>query len=360
MPDAGDIYGTFAEWKAQSAQPHFEAGSAWGTTAPRNFTMPRLALATSSKTAFPSSRVNGRLVYEVEKLPFKASKPVELLSAPGKTTNTVHKLHVDQVGDFGDWVEYSINVPEAGRYFMDVRYLQDGRPFNYLGYAQVKVNGAVQGDWWDQHGLTRQLMTHHVGPVQLKAGANRVRFDSVWRNGYLSGDYDITVDHIALSKTQALRPAATASAPAGLQFQLYAGGDWTRLPNFDTLKPEKSGATSNFDLAMAAGMEKFGVRFTGFIQVPRDGIYSFATLVNDGGNLYIGEQLVVDNDGVHDGEKNEPWQKRGNIALKAGKHPIRVDYFESGGKGFALDVLWAPQGKELRRIEPAALGTPSP
>jgi hypothetical protein len=268
---------------------------------------------------------------------------------------------VDQVGDYGDWVEYSINVPQAGRYFMDVRYLQDGRPFNYLGYAQVKINGAVQGDWWDQHGLTRQLMTHHVGPVQLKAGTNTVRFDSVWRNGYLSGDYDITVDRIELSKSLNLLPVA-AGAPAqnGLQYRLYAGGDWTRLPNFDAVQPLKTGTTSAFDLAMAAGMEKFGVRFTGFIEVPRDGIYTFATLVNDGANLYVGNRLVVDNDGVHDGEKNEPWQKRGNIALKAGKHPIRVDYFESGGKGHALQVLWAPAGEELRPIDPAVLAAVSP
>jgi hypothetical protein len=240
---------------------------------------------------------------------------------------------------------------------MDVRYLQDARPFNYLGYAQAKVNGAAQGDWWDQHGLSRQMMTHHVGPVSLKVGGNTVRIESVWRNGYGSGDYDITVDRIELSSTQALRPAVTNAAPqAGLNYQLYAGGDWTRLPDFDSMKAEDSGKANSFDLSMAEELEKFGLRFSGFIEVPRDGVYTFGTLVNDGANLYIGNQLVVDADGVHDGEKNEPWLKRGNIALKAGKHPIRVDYFESGGKGKALEVMWAAPGTELQPIAPVALG----
>jgi hypothetical protein len=40
-PDPKDTFGTLAEWKKQSTQPNFEAGSAWGQTAPRNYTPPR-------------------------------------------------------------------------------------------------------------------------------------------------------------------------------------------------------------------------------------------------------------------------------------------------------------------------------
>jgi hypothetical protein len=66
---------------------------------------------------------------------------------------------------------------------------------------------------------------------------------------------------------------------------------------------------------------------------------------------------VVDANGVHDGEKHEPWQKRGAIALKMGKHPIRVDFFNNNrGKGQALEVLWAPYGEALKPISNSALG----
>jgi hypothetical protein len=46
-------------------------------------------------------------------------------------------------------------------------------------------------------------------------------------------------------------------------------------------------------------------------------------------------------------KRNEPWQKRGNVALQKGRHAIRVDYFESGGKGRALEVLVGATGPEF-------------
>ncbi len=346
-PDPKDIFGTFDEWKKQSTQPNFETGSAWGQTAPRNFSPPALKLGKPGQNTRPQA-INGRLVYEVENLPFTSSKPVELVD------KSIHKLHVDQVGDYGDWLEYTLNVPQTGNYFVNVRYFQDSGPFNYLGYAQLKIDGTPQGDWWDQHGLSRQRMTHHLGPVRLTAGRHTFRFDAVWRNGYGSGDYDITVAAIELSPNLAARPAVQVMQ-SGVNYQLYLG-EWTQLPDFNMLKPEDTGQAANFDISIAEEHDAYALRFSGFLEVPRDGIYTFATTVNDGANLYIGDQLVVDNDGVHDGEKDEPWQKRGNIALQKGKHPIRVDFFNNGGKGQSLEVLWAAPGEELKPIPNSALG----
>jgi hypothetical protein len=65
--------------------------------------------------------------------------------------------------------------------------------------------------------------------------------------------------------------------------------------------------------------------------------------------------LVVDNDGIHDGERNEPWRKFGTVALKAGRHPIRVDYFNNAGRGQALDVLYEGAGVARQRIPATAL-----
>ena len=355
-PDPKDVFGTLDEWKKQSTQPNFEAGSAWGQNRLPKFISVGTPIARPSKNknTSPTSNTNGHLIYEVETLSFKASQSIEVLSAPGAPDGKVHRLSADQVGDYGDWVEYTLDVPQAGDYFVAVRYLQDSGPFNYLGYAQLKIDGTPQGDWWDQHGLSRQLMTHHIGPVRLTAGTHTFRFDAVWRNGYGSGDYDITLDSIELSPTLNARPAVQA-AQSGLNYQLYLG-EWHRLPDFAALKAEDTGKAGNFDISIAEEHEAYALRFTGFITVPRDGIYTFATTVNDGANLYIGDQLVVDNDGVHDGEKNEPWQKRGNIALQKGKHPMRVDFFNNGGKGQALEVLWAAPGEELKPISNSALG----
>jgi len=41
------------------------------------------------------------------------------------------------------------------------------------------------------------------------------------------------------------------------------------------------------------------VNFSGFIDVPADGQYTFYTSSDDGSKLYIDNQLVVNNDGEH-------------------------------------------------------------
>jgi hypothetical protein len=68
---------------------------------------------------------------------------------------------------------------------------------------------------------------------------------------------------------------------------------------------------------------------------------------------------VVDNDGIYDGERHEPWQKFGAIALEAGKHPVRVDYFINAGRGQALEVLYEGPGIGKQLIPNAALGRPA-
>lgn len=54
-----------------------------------------------------------------------------------------------------------------------------------------------------------------------------------------------------------------------------------------------------------------------------DGLYRFYTYSDDGSALYIGDELVVDNDGGHSAQRRE-----GMIALQAGFHPFRLLYFE--------------------------------
>ena len=54
---------------------------------------------------------------------------------------------------------------------------------------------------------------------------------------------------------------------------------------------------------------------------------------DDGSALYIGDKRVVDNDGLHG-----MVERSGTIALEAGWHAIRVEFFERGG-GAGLIVL---------------------
>ncbi len=78
--------------------------------------------------------------------------------------------------------------------------------------------------------------------------------------------------------------------------------------------------------------------FTGFLRVPQDGVYTLFVSSDDGSRLYLGDNLVVDNDGLH-GQS----EASGLAALSAGLHPIRIAYFNATG-GEGLIVSWQGPG----------------
>jgi len=58
----------------------------------------------------------------------------------------------------------------------------------------------------------------------------------------------------------------------------------------DTFQPPqlKTGTVSNFDLRVMTKPEHVGICFTGFLDVPRDGLYTFYTTSDDGSRLFVG------------------------------------------------------------------------
>ena len=85
------------------------------------------------------------------------------------------------------------------------------------------------------------------------------------------------------------------------------------FPDFSTLTPVETGTSTNFDISLANSATTFAFNFTGFINVPSDGQYTFYTTSDDGSNLYIDNVLVVDNDGLHGavGSKSVPFGLKG-------------------------------------------------
>ncbi|MFQ5807026.1 MAG: DUF4838 domain-containing protein [Phycisphaerae bacterium] len=106
----------------------------------------------------------------------------------------------------------------------------------------------------------------------------------------------------------------------------YFEGHWDRLPDFGALKPMKKAVTAGFDLGVWRRTADFALHFSAYLRVPRDGVYTFYTTSDDGSRLYIGSQVVVENDGLHGAR-----ERSGAVALRAGWHPITVAYFQGSG-----------------------------
>ncbi|MEN6308483.1 MAG: PA14 domain-containing protein [Anaerohalosphaeraceae bacterium] len=120
----------------------------------------------------------------------------------------------------------------------------------------------------------------------------------------------------------------------GLDYAYYEGS-WDFLPDFSALTPERQGTSAGFDISTASVEDGFAFVFEGFIDIPTSGPYTFYTHSDDGSKLYIDGGIVVSNDGVHGSQ-----ERSGRAALLAGKHTIRVTFFEKTG-GQRLEVRWA-------------------
>lgn len=90
--------------------------------------------------------------------------------------------------------------------------------------------------------------------------------------------------------------------------------------------------------------KSFGLKFDGYIDVPETGIYSFFFTCDDGGVLYIDNEMTVDNDGQH-----SPVLKSGQAAMQKGLHPFKLDFLEGGG-GYTLKLQYSFNGSAPANI----------
>jgi glucose/arabinose dehydrogenase len=139
-----------------------------------------------------------------------------------------------------------------------------------------------------------------------------------------------------------------ANLTAGLEYAYYQG-TFNQLPDFNSLPTVKTGKIADFSLSPASRGDEFAIRFKGYIQVPANGKYTFYTASDDGSRLYIGNILVVNNDGLHSTQ-----EASGSIFLQAGKHPIEVTYFENNGDQ-VLTVSYEGPGVGKQTIPASAL-----
>ena len=135
-----------------------------------------------------------------------------------------------------------------------------------------------------------------------------------------------------------------------LNVSVYHGA-WDKLPDFSTLEPVKSGSAKIIDInAVGDRSDNFALLWTGMIDAPKKGSYTFTTSSDDGSKLWIDGKVVVDNDGVHG-----VTAKNGKINLEAGPHEIRVAFFErAGGEEIAVD--WSGPGFKNKALSKQKVG----
>jgi cytochrome c len=149
---------------------------------------------------------------------------------------------------------------------------------------------------------------------------------------------------------------ATAAEKPGMAVNIYQfASGLNAVPEInDEMLPVKSGSINALHLDegdFGSLKDNFAIYASGYINIKKTTNIVFRLVCDDGGKLFIDNKLVIDN-GV-----NHPLQPTdGEIILKPGKHPFRVEYYQ-GGYGKGLSLQWRPYGSKAFVVIPQTVFT---
>jgi arylsulfatase A-like enzyme len=143
-----------------------------------------------------------------------------------------------------------------------------------------------------------------------------------------------------------LVPAAPAVPVAsGVKWQAYEG-NFPWVPDFETLKSVAVGNEAQPDLSQRTRDADIGMFFTGYLNIPQAGDYTFYLEADTGGLLRIHDATVIDADYGYRGGQ----EVGGSIRLQAGLHPFRL-YYARRDKGTpSLKFSWSGPGVSKETI----------
>ena len=153
---------------------------------------------------------------------------------------------------------------------------------------------------------------------------------------------------VKATKTR-LRPARAAQGIQHGTHYVHVLGKFNKVAELAQAKVAGRGMLSEPSLGKAQQEDHYGFIYTGVIQVPEDGIYTFSVKSDDGSMLYIDDEMVVDNDGSHSAVAAV-----GKIPLKKGFHTYRLLYWEDY-EGQELSWAWKIPSKNQLEPIPASV-----
>lgn len=122
--------------------------------------------------------------------------------------------------------------------------------------------------------------------------------------------------------------------------------------NLDKLTPAEVGIVPDvsMDIPQRKKNEDYALRFSGMLQVPKNGRYQFRAESDDGSRVYLDGKLIIDNDGAHGmtEKRSKP------IRLKAGPHKYVLTYTNKTG-GSGLSSGWKGPDFDWQKIPSASL-----
>jgi len=137
-------------------------------------------------------------------------------------------------------------------------------------------------------------------------------------------------------------------------------GEYFNNANLTSLAVTRTDGTVNFNWGQgspdgAIAPNTFSARWTGQVQAPTSGTYTFYTQSDDGIRLWVNGQRIINN-----WTNQAVTERSGTITLTAGqRYDIRLEYYENTGAAVAR-LLWSGPGMSKQIIPQSQLFSPSP
>jgi hypothetical protein len=157
----------------------------------------------------------------------------------------------------------------------------------------------------------------------------------------------------------------TVVVPGGLRGVIYPISPLSRfLPFFQSLEPLGVIYTSALNVTprdyregfpgITDRNEWFAIDYSGRFWIEKPGLYRFELTSDDGSRLYIDDDLVLNNDGIH-----ALATQSAALTLAGGIHRIHVPYFQGPGEALALVLRVAGPGEDWRIFSTEEFKPPS-
>ena len=167
--------------------------------------------------------------------------------------------------------------------------------------------------------------------------------------GFASGlnpSYTVSMDFEKLTP----EPAVKTEVPPhpGIAYD-YIEDYCVSVADIQKYKVTSSGVMPSFNISGIPDERAFAFRFTGFLKIPKTGIYTFYMKSNDGSNMYLDNKLLLDYDLTRSGieKTRQKW-------LEQGWHPFRINYYQMGGKK-SLNTKWRKPSGNIEEIPTESL-----
>ncbi|WP_075090982.1 sulfatase-like hydrolase/transferase [Haloferula sp. BvORR071] len=140
----------------------------------------------------------------------------------------------------------------------------------------------------------------------------------------------------------------------GLEYKAYEMAT-PYVPDWERQTAAASGITTSLDLGLRTRATDIGMFYSGYLQVPADGDYTFYLSTDTAAFVRLHDAQLIDADFAYTAGSEV---NSGSIKLKAGRHPLRIYYRHGSAATNSLSLQWSGPSIAKQAIPASAFYRP--